>query len=211
MFPIRGVTPPFYRRLGKSELDVITDIQLDEGRADRFLGPLPEIQTAVRSGPAHAMVAIEAPEGFVGFYVIHPDTRDRTCWWLGWLAIDRRWEGRGYGSAAVRAAITQLRQLAGCRRIRLLVASDNERALGLYRRARFRVVGLWALTGEMILEFSLALPFEAADLAKFLLAAVAARARRVFRHRRLRLSVGPHAARVIGVERGPPGVAVLAR
>ena len=206
MFSVRGATPPQYRRLRKSEFGVLSTIDLDQGRVDRFLGPLADILTAVRRGPAHAMVAIQAADGLAGFYVVHPDVRDRSCWWLGWLAIDQRWEGRGYGSAALRHAIGTLQRLAGCRRIRLLVAADNERALGLYRRARFRVVGLWAATGELILEHRLALPAEIGDLAKFMLAAVAARARRVFRHRRLRLSAGPHEAWVIGVERGPPCV-----
>jgi hypothetical protein len=47
----------------------------------------------------------------------------------------------------------------------------------------------------------------ARELTKCSVYAAAARARRVFRHRRLRLTVGPHPAWVIGVERGPPALA----
>lgn len=185
-------------------MGIVTDIQLDPGRIDRYLGPIGEVITAVEAGPAHAMMAIEAGADCVGFYVVHPDQRDLSCWWLGWLAIDRRHEGKGYGGAAVSAAIAQVRRLAGCRRIRLLVAPDNGRAIDLYRRARFRTVGLFVATGELILELAFGSMVAVADLASFNLMAVAARARRVFRHRRLRLLAGPHSAWVIGVERGPP-------
>lgn len=204
MCPARSFRLPCYRRLPRTELDLVAQIQLDPGRIDRYLGPIGDVIAATRNGPAHAMVAIEAGTECIGFYVVHPDRRDRSCWWLGWLAIDLRHEGHGYGAAAVAAAIAGLQRLAGCSRVRLLVAPDNGRAIGLYRRACFRAVGLFKATGELILELAFGSMVGAGDLDGFNLAAVAARARRVFRHRRLRLLAGPHSAWVIGVERGPP-------
>ncbi len=204
MLSLRSRALPSFRRLCKAELGIINDIRLDPSRVTRYLGPIPDIIAAVRRGPAHAMVTIEAVGHPVGFYVVHPDPRDSACWWLGWLAVDCRQEGLGYGRAAVLAAIAQMARIPGCRRIRLLVAPDNTRALSLYARAGFRVAGCSPDTGEIVLEFAPPSSFDAADLAAFNLQAVAARARRVFRHRRLRLTVGPHAAWVIGVERGPP-------
>ena len=151
------------------------------------------------------MVAILAGSGsVVGFYVIHPELRDPSCWWLGWLAMDRRNQGCGYGRLALGDAIQRMRRIPSCRRIRLLVAPDNRPARRLYEHAGFEQVGLWASTGELILEFSLPDPANVEGNEAFVLQAVAARARRVFRHRRLRLTAGPHAAWVIGVERGPP-------
>ena len=92
----------------------------------------------------------------------------------------------------------------GCRRVRLLVSPDNARARALYDRFGFRTIGQSDRTGELVLEAALPTPAEVDGLRTFLLLAVAARARRVFRHRRLRLTSGPHPAWVIGVERGPP-------
>ena len=204
---IRGFPPLSYRRLGPAELDVLTTLELDSAQVEQFLGPIADIQAAVRRGPAHSIVAIEASDALVGFYVVHPDQRDRSCWWLGWFAIDLRQQGRGYGRLAMTAVMDHLRRLSGCRRVRLCVARENSRARGLYDRAGFRWVGLLRSTGELILELALRSTAEADRCAGFVLAIFAAGVQRAFRHRRLRFAAGPHAARVIGVERGPPRLA----
>lgn len=201
---IRGFSPLSYRRLGGAGLDVITALELDPGQVERFLDPIADIQAAVRRGPAHSMIAIEASGALVGFYVVHPDRRDRSCWWLGWFAIDLRNQGRGFGSLAMQAVIDHLRRVSGCRRVRLFVAPENSRARGLYDRAGFRWIGCFPSTGEFILELALRSTKEAEQCLGYVLAIVAAGTQRAFRHRRLRYAVGPHAARVIGVERGPP-------
>ncbi len=201
---IRGPSPLTFRRLGRAELDAVAALEFDPDQVTRFLGPVADIQAAVQRGPAHSMIAIEALGALVGFYVIYPDPRDGTCWWLGWLALDLRQQGRGYGSLAMLAVLQRLRRLAECRRIRLLVAPENSRARGLYDRAGFRCVGRLASTGELVLELAVRSVTDAGLREAFVLAIIAAGARQVFRHRRLRLAAGPHAAWVIGVERGPP-------
>lgn len=55
------------------------------------------------------------------------------------FAIDPVWRGRGLGRDALRRACEQLRA-GGARRIRLEVAVDNDRALGLYTSLGFRPV-----------------------------------------------------------------------
>ena len=52
------------------------------------------------------------------------------------FAIDPSWQGRGHGRDALRRACEQLRA-DGARRIRLEVAVDNDRALGLYTSIGF--------------------------------------------------------------------------
>ena len=211
MSPNRGLAPLRYRRLGPAEFGVLAGIELDPIQLERFVGPIAEIEAAVRRGPAHSLMAIEAGEEVVGFFVVHPEPRDAACWWLGWLALDRRQQGHGFGRDAMLAVMRQLRRVPGCRRVRLLVAADNLCARGLYEKFGFREAGRSAATQELILEA--ALPSEVDEsntLEDFVLFLVAARARRVFRHRRLRLTVGPHAAWVIGVERGPPASSELA-
>ena len=139
-----------FRKLGLAEFDGLRNLEFED--AERFLEPLPVILDLVRRGMAHALVGIEAAGGLVGFYVVHPDARDRSCWWLGWLAVDRRWQGAGLGRAGLAAALARLRAVPGCRRVRLLVAPENGVAWRLYERAGFGTVGVWASTGELVLE-----------------------------------------------------------
>ena len=104
----------------------------------------------------------------------------------------------------MQAVVDHLRRVSGCRRLRLFVAPGNSRARGLYDRAGFRWTGCLPSTGEIILELALRSTQEADQCLGYVLAIIAAGTQRAFRHRRLRFAVGPHAARVIGVERGPP-------
>ncbi|GAC1337640.1 MAG: hypothetical protein NVSMB18_02870 [Acetobacteraceae bacterium] len=152
----RGLAPLSYRRLGQAEIEIVGSLEFESAQMERFLGPLPEILDAVRRGPAHHMIGIEAAGALVGFFVIHPDPRDPSCWWLGWLAIDRRRQGGGIGVAAMAAIMARLRQVPGCRRVRLLVAPDNAPALRLYGRAGFLAQSVAEQTGELIMQCVLA-------------------------------------------------------
>ena len=46
----------------------------------------------------------------------------------------------------------RLRQIEGCRRVRLLVAAENAPALRLYGKAGFSAVDVWPATGELVME-----------------------------------------------------------
>ena len=207
MFAIRGTAPLHYRRLERADLGRIASLDLDPVQIERFLGPISDIIDAIRHGLAHSAIAIEVGEQLIGFYVIHPAPDNGACWWLGWFAIDRTQQGHGYGGAALERILRHLASIPGCRQVRLLVGSDNVRAQHLYRKAGFHRVGFAPATDEMVLELALPSHVTARELSEVSVYAAAARARRVFRHRRLRLSVGPHPAWVIGVERGPPALA----
>jgi diamine N-acetyltransferase len=204
MSPLRGPGPLTYRRLRRCELDLITALDLDPEQVERFLGPIDDIVAAVRHGPAHAIVAIEAGGALAGFYVVHPAVADSSCWWLGWFAVGRPHQGHGYGALAMQAVLRHLARIPNCHRVRLLVADDNGRARRIYAGVGFRAVDRSAATGELVLEFLLPSHVTAEELKSFAVRAAAIQSRRVFCHRRMRLIVGPHPAWVIGVERGPP-------
>ena len=181
MSSTRGLAPLSYRRISRAELAAVTAVELDPDQVSRFLGPVEGIVSAVEHGLAHSMIAMSAQGALVGFYVVHPDLRDTSCWWLGWLAVDRRSQGCGFGRSALLDVMERLRRMPGCRRIRLLVAPDNGPARSLYQQAGFEPVGFWAGTGELILQRRLPDPAEVDGNEAFVLLAVAARARRVFR------------------------------
>jgi len=211
MSPTCGEKPLTYRRLRRCDVELIAALDLDPDQVDRFLGPIADIVAVVRHGPAHAVVAIEADGALAGFYVVHPASADMSCWWLGWFAVGRAHQGRGYGTHAMQAVLRHLGQIPGCQRVRLLVAGDNLRARRIYDAAGFRVVDRAASTGELVLELRLPSHVTAEELKSFAVRAAAIQSRRVFCHRRMRLVVGPHPAWVIGVERGPPARPVARR
>ncbi len=205
MLSQRGALPLAYRRIERRDLGLVLQIQLDPVQVESFLGPVPEIIDAVRGGPTHGMVGIHADGLLIGFWVLHRDPRDAATWWLGWFAMDRRQQGRGYGRVAMAAIMQAFRRIPGCRRARLLVAPGNAGALRLYEAWGFRPVGVNGVTGELVMECGLAASLPGHDPARCPPPAMAARARRA--RRGPRLEAGPHAVRMVGVERGPPVMA----
>jgi diamine N-acetyltransferase len=62
--------------------------------------------------------------------------------WICHFFIDQRYQGQGYGSAALRAILAQLRtRTPACRSAHLLVHPDNTHAQGLYQAHGFRPTG----------------------------------------------------------------------
>lgn len=196
----RGALPLSYRRIARSDLAVIGSLELDMDQVKRFLGPLPDIIDAVRRGLAHSMIGVELLDRLIGFYVVHPDARDRSCWWLGWFAIDRRWQGCGYGHAVMAAIMNRLRRVEGCYRVRLLVAPENASARRLYGKAGFSDVDVLRATGELIMECPLAWHVPSGVIIALDFRSLPSRAvRSVLRAMRL-----PSAPRAHGVTHGPP-------
>lgn len=146
-----GATPHPLRRLGRAEFDRIFTLEFATGQVEQFLGSLGEIVAAVRRGPAHQMLGIEQDGALIGFAALHPDPRDAATWWLGWLAIDRRFQGGGRGGRTLAAVLDALRRVPGCREVRLFVCPQNAAALRLYRRAGFALHGFFRRTGELIM------------------------------------------------------------
>jgi hypothetical protein len=64
--------------------------------------------------------------------------------------MDRRVQGRGFGSETMREIMRRLRSI-GCRRVRLLVVPGNPAAT-LYERMGFRSVGEDACEGCLVME-----------------------------------------------------------
>ncbi|NKC34503.1 GNAT family N-acetyltransferase [Falsiroseomonas selenitidurans] len=208
MSPPRAREALTYGRIGKAHLDIVHSIDLDAGQVEDYLGPLPEILDTVRRGPAHALTGIHAGGHLIGFHILHPDRRDATCWWLGWFILARSHQGGGLGRQVLARIMATLRNRPGCRRLRLIVVPENAGAIALYRKIGFRLVDTLPETGDLVMEIALhpaAAPAE--DAAAVEQGPIAARRRRW--RMRLRPRTGPHAARMIGVERGPPAAAAL--
>lgn len=193
----------FYRPIAKTRLDIVRTMDLDTDQIEDYLGPLTDILASVRDGAAHSLTGIEADGRMIGFYVVHPDPRDASCWWLGWFILARSHQGRGLGRTILTRIMGRLGRVPGCRRIRLIVVPGNDGAIALYAKAGFRVTGRLPATGDLVMECALR-PVPAAMADATMEADRPMPGRRGRRRMRVRPRAGPHAARVIGVERGPP-------
>ncbi len=194
-----------FNRIDRAGADAVLSLHLGGRETLDFLGPVEIILRAVRSGLAHLLFGMEDATGLVGFFVVHPDRRDTSCWWLGWFAVAQSHQGRGYGRLAMEHVIQRLRRVNGCRRIRLHVAAANGPARRLYGSAGFSECGT-VDAGWHTLEYVLPPQVPVAAAVRGFVAH-AAPARQQRRRMRLRSSVGPFAARSIGTVRGPPAVA----
>jgi GNAT superfamily N-acetyltransferase len=171
-----------YRQIGNDHLEIVGTMDLDTSQVEEYLGPLSDILDAVRNGPSHALIGIQADGRMIGFYVIHPDRRDATCWWLGWFILARSHQGLGLGRTILARIMAGLAGVPACQRVRL---------------------GELPGTGDILMECELRSKSPVAARSS-LAAACPIASRRGRRRMRLRPRTGPHAARVIGVGRGPP-------
>lgn len=73
--------------------------------------------------------------------------------WLDRLLIDRRFQGRGCGRAALEALLVRLHRTYRRRAVYLSVFGDNRPAIALYRSAGFRFTGRYDRGGEAIMEY----------------------------------------------------------
>jgi diamine N-acetyltransferase len=117
---------------------VITLDIADEQR--RFL-ETPSVLYAVAEvqfHPTYTAYALYDVETLVGFAIYGHLPEDGTKWWIPLLIIDQRYQGKGYGRAAMQAIIKAVREGApDCREIALNYKPDNTVAERLYLSAGF--------------------------------------------------------------------------
>lgn len=90
------------------------------------------------------------PVGFAMYGYFSDEGRGGRAW-LDRLLIDSRFQGRGYGTAALRLLLRRLREEYGCKEIYLSLYADNRRAYDLYYRHGFRLNGERDTGGELVM------------------------------------------------------------
>lgn len=98
--------------------------------------------------------AIYADGQMVGYFncAYNPDTDD--VYWISNFLIDRRYQRRGYGKAALTAIIALIRaRFPRCRAINLTVHPENAIARRMYEKLGFADAG-WMLSGEHVLHIA---------------------------------------------------------
>lgn len=90
--------------------------------------------------PEWIPLALYDDEEMVGFvmYGVH---RDEGIHWVLRLMVDHRFQGKGYGRAAMRLLLDRLRALPGCDQVAISYEPENEVARRLYANCGFRETG----------------------------------------------------------------------
>jgi diamine N-acetyltransferase len=99
-------------------------------------------------------LAICLDEQVIGFMMWTTDPADGSCW-LGGILIDERWQNRGYGTLAVRAAIEMLSAEGGYTDFALSYQPANLVAKHLYSKLGFMETDEWE-GDEIVARLSLA-------------------------------------------------------
>lgn len=103
--------------------------------------------------PACVPLIIRTQGEPVGFAMYALDEDDQN-YWIYRLMIDVRFQGRGYGRAALANIVDTLSELPDCTCVILGVKPENERARWLYERAGFRETGD-VINDEIVMRYDL--------------------------------------------------------
>lgn len=90
------------------------------------------------------------PVGFA-MYGFFNEYRPEGRLWLDRIFIDERYQGRGYGTAALTGLIERLEREYGLDEIYLSIVEENRTAAELYQKFGFRFNGETDIHGEMVM------------------------------------------------------------
>jgi diamine N-acetyltransferase len=122
------------------------DVHPDQRRFVAGYAPIAAIALAkayIRPGGAvWEPYAIYAGSTLVGFLELAYTPGSYHDYWVFHFFIDQRFQGQGYGKAALARLITLIQERRpDCRTLQLVVHPENHRAQQLYLRAGFRATG----------------------------------------------------------------------
>jgi ribosomal-protein-alanine N-acetyltransferase len=106
----------------------------------KWVAPIGNYLALCRYSGVWNPIAIEADGAIVGFLMWGRDPDDLS-YWLGGVVVDRSQQRKGYGRAALEAAITMLRSKPGCDVIALSYRPENVVAARLYASLGFAETG----------------------------------------------------------------------
>jgi diamine N-acetyltransferase len=125
--------------LTRDNLWDVVELKLHPGQ-ENFVAPNIDSITNAYVEPTFVPLAIYAGDELVGFamYGQHPETG---AWWVIRLMIDRDYQGKGYGRAAMQAVIAEMTEKVGCEEIVTSFNPENTVAAGLYASLGFQPTG----------------------------------------------------------------------
>lgn len=141
---------------------VTRDNWLEVGRLEvrpgqqAFVAPNFVSLAETRFYPEMVPLAIYDDNLLVGFWMYGFDPHECT-WWIVRLMIDSHYQGRGYGRAAMQAAIAMLSAFPGCKVFKVSYDPENQAAKTLYKSLGFQPSGE-VLDGEIVAVYEVGTP-----------------------------------------------------
>ncbi|MCB1204501.1 MAG: GNAT family N-acetyltransferase [Verrucomicrobiae bacterium] len=131
-------------------------LSLGEGQEGLVASNLATIAQS-RFEPHFHLRAIYHEDSLVGMlaYCHEDDPEDLELYWIFRLMVDGVCQGKGYGSAAVKAAVDEMEGL-GATRVRTMHKPENAVASSLYGKLGFERTGEVLDDGDIVLELNLA-------------------------------------------------------
>jgi diamine N-acetyltransferase len=99
--------------------------------------------------PSFVPLGIYVESEIVGFIMYNTQPEDDGSYRIYSMMVDRRYQGKGYGTTALRLVIERLRQLPDCTTISLEYDRENKQAAPFYSRLGFRKVAESITGGEI--------------------------------------------------------------
>lgn len=144
------------REITKDNIEECCSLAVGREQQEYIASNQSSLETAGTSPEIARPFAIYADGRMVGFAMFafdeeYEDPDDR--YWLWRFMIDEKWQGRGYGSLALREIIAYF-QRNGANNITLSTKESNRTALALYHKSGFRETGEMN-DGEIVLRLAL--------------------------------------------------------
>jgi diamine N-acetyltransferase len=140
------------REVTAQTVGAICDLETRSDQA-RFVAPNAVSIAQAHFEPTARFRAIYADDDPVGFMMWRPSGKDGECY-LWRFMIDRRYQGKGYGRAALLILLAQCRR-EGFRRMTLTFIPDEGGPGPFYVRLGFRDTGEGRPNGERFMELTL--------------------------------------------------------
>ncbi|WDL99623.1 GNAT family N-acetyltransferase [Alicyclobacillus sp. ALC3] len=127
------------RDIDKSNWLACTQLEVSEEQKKTFPCPVVYWIAESKVDPSFAPMAIYDGDLLVGFLVYGLDP-DEAEYWLIALLIDRKYQRRGYGRAAIKELIRHLGEQHQCEKLVLGHRADNRAAEALYTSIGFEKI-----------------------------------------------------------------------
>ncbi|MCY1745071.1 GNAT family N-acetyltransferase [Ensifer sp. SL37] len=130
----------------------IRSLRVGKGQ-ESFVASNEDSLEEAEDNPACVPLIIRAQGNPVGFAMYALDEDDGN-YWIYRLMIDSRFQGKGYGRAALLQIINKLSGIPDCSCIMLGVKPGNDQAIRIYERVGFRLTGD-TLDGEFVMKYEI--------------------------------------------------------
>lgn len=138
------------RQITPENFDECINLKVADGQ-ENFVAPNVKSIAQSKVYPTMNISAVYDEDEMVGFVMFGFDPDDRK-YYLVRLMVDEKHQGKGYGRAATREVINQLKQTEDCRELFLSFVPENTGAERLYKSVGFERTGEIS-QGEVVMRF----------------------------------------------------------